>query len=66
MKIKEVSISLGETFGKRRTKYETFRVDIGYSATLEEGESEAVVRTELIKKAKLELELVKSKLHKEE
>lgn len=66
MKISQVSVSVGETFAKKRTKYESWRTDIGYTASLEEGENPNEVRKALLDKATHDLKIMKADIYKEE
>ncbi len=66
MTINTVSVSVGETFPKKYTKYATWRTDIGYTASVDRGDNPNTVREELLKKANYDLKIMKESIYKEE
>jgi len=66
VKIDKVTVSVGETFPKKHTKYATWRTDLSYAVTLEEGENPNEVRESLYKKATHDLRIMKENIYKDE
>lgn len=66
MKIDRITVSIGETFPKKRTKYATWRTDLAYGVTVEEGENPNKVRESLIEKATHDLKIMKENIYKAE
>ncbi len=66
MKINRVSVSLGETFAKKCTKYETWRTDVSYEVELSPNDDEKDIKNKLYQKCRDDLKIMKHRLFEEE